>query len=88
MPSASFFRNLGLFVAENFVSTDSCFSLRSEMDNSVFEKATVVKDGEESVLDEESRKVLSVRMSEETWRSMREGIRSLRPTLEEHFRVH
>jgi predicted 2-oxoglutarate/Fe(II)-dependent dioxygenase YbiX len=87
MRSANFFRALGLFVAEDFVSTDSCSSLRSEMEASAFEKATVIKDGQEGVLAEESRKVLSVRMTEGTWRSVRERLRGIRPRLEEHFRV-
>ncbi len=87
MRSAKFFRSLGLFVAEDFVSADFCANLRSDMDASVFRKATVIKDGIEGVLDEESRKVVSVQMPEETWRSVRERLRSIKPSLEEHFRV-
>lgn len=87
MPSANFFRALGLFVAEDFVNKDFCSGLRSEMDASVSEKATVIKDGQEGVLDEESRKVLNVRVAEDTWRSVRERLREIRPSLEEHFRV-
>jgi SM-20-related protein len=87
MRSANFFRDLGVFVAEDFVNTDSCSSLRSEMDASACEKATVVKDGQEGVLDEESRKVFSVRVTEGTWRSVRELLRGIKPSLEEHFGV-
>jgi len=57
------------------------------MDASAFQKATVIKDAREGVLDEESRKVLSVRVTEGTWRSVRERLRGLKPSLEEHFRV-
>ena len=87
MRSANFFRSLGLFVAQDFVNTDSRSRLRSEMDASAFEKATVIKDGEEGILDEESRKVLSVQVTEGTWRSVREHLRAIRPSLEEHFRI-
>ena len=87
MRSANFFRGLGLFVAEDFVSMDFCSSLRAEMDASAFEKATVVKDAQEGVLDEDSRQVISVSVAEGTWRPVRERLRGIKPSLEEHFRV-
>ncbi len=87
MPSSRFFRNLGLFVAEDFLSADSCSALRSEMDASAFEKATVIRDGQEGFLDEESRKVLVARVGKETQRSVRERLRGVKQSLEEHFRV-
>lgn len=87
MRSASFFRGLGVFVAEVFVSGDRCSILRAEMDASASEKATVIKDGQEGFLDEESRKVLSIRVSEGTWRSVRARLREIRPDLETHFRI-
>jgi SM-20-related protein len=90
MRSAEFFRQLGVFVIEDFFAIDSRFGLRAEMDVSAFEKATVVKDGQdgqEGILDEESRKVLGVRVSEETRREVRERLRGIRPSLEQQFRV-
>lgn len=87
MRSANFFRALGAFVAEDFLDIDSCSSLQSEMDASAFEKATVIKDGQEGILDEESRRVLSVQVTEGMWRSVRERLRAIRPSLEEHFRI-
>ena len=57
------------------------------MDASASEKATVIKDGQEGFLDEESRKVLSIRVSEGTWRSVRARLREIRPDLETHFRI-
>ena len=47
----------------------------------------MVKDGQEGFLDEESRKVLGIRVSEGTWRSVRERLREIRPNLEAHFGV-
>jgi len=87
MRSANFFRALGVFVAADFLSAECSSSLRSEMDASSFEKATVIKDGQERFLDEESRKVLSVRVTEGTRRSFRERLRAIRPSLEEHFDI-
>jgi SM-20-related protein len=85
MRSANFFRALGVFVAENFLTSELCSDLRSEMDVSAFEKATVIKDGQEGILDEDSRRVLAIRVSDQTRQSVRERLRAIKPSLEEHF---
>ncbi|MGH7782076.1 MAG: 2OG-Fe(II) oxygenase [Candidatus Binataceae bacterium] len=87
MRSVNFFQALGLFVAEDFLSADFCSSLRSEMDVSASEKATVTKDGQEGFLDEDSRNVLSIGVSEGRRRSVRERLRAIKPGLEAHFSV-
>jgi len=87
MCSANLLRALGVFVAEDFLSADFCLSLRSEINVSAFEKATVIKGGQAAILDEESRKVLNLRVSEGTCWSVRERLRAIKVSLEKHFRI-
>lgn len=87
MPSLGFFRSIGVFAVEDFLSRRQCASLRAEMEQSRFEKATVVANGEEGILDEESRRALNAEICRETQRSVREQLRAIRPILEEHFGV-
>lgn len=87
MRSPDFFRGLGLYVVEDFVSKEHCFNLRSEMDSSAAEKATIVGDGPGEILDEEVRKVLSVSIGKETFRSTQQQLQAIKPLLENHFRV-
>ena len=87
MPSADFFRSLGLFVAEDFLSADSCLALRSEMDASASKKATIYRGVQEGILDESSRRALAARVSEATWRLVGDQLRAIKPRFEEHFGV-
>jgi SM-20-related protein len=83
--SVCFFRDLGLFVTEDFLNHDSCRRLVAELKTASFEKATIVKDGHDGVLDENSRKVSCISVAEETWSAIRQQFQDIKPKLEEHF---
>ncbi len=57
MPGASFFRNLGLYVVEEFLPPPLCARLREELLIRQSEAATVVGEGPRQVVDENVRKV-------------------------------
>jgi SM-20-related protein len=84
MLTVAFFRRLGFYVQEHFLSEQRCAELRAEMQESSFEAAGVVTGGSVTV-DETRRRThraqVSSAMSEEFCRL----VESLRPALEEHF---
>src|SRR6266853_3664053 len=89
MPSSGFFRKLGLFARDAFFNLATCSHLQSEMCLSESENALVVRgEGDGDVLDEAVRKVLSIKADAPTTDMVWEAIRTLRPTLEDHFHVH
>ena len=61
MRSAHFFRGLGVVCRHTISKRGVLFQPEVGDGHLSFEKATVIKDGQEGFLDEESRKVLSVR---------------------------
>ena len=88
MPSSRFFRELGLFVRDEFLDAATCARFQSPMRFNEFEKGLVVRsDGTDDVLDEDVRKVLRVKaeakMRDEVW----DAIHGLKPSLEGHFGV-
>ena len=89
MPSPNFFRTLGLFVRDDFLDPATCSTIQNEMCMAEQEKALVSrKNSQEGVLDEESRKVLSVNVQRATAEMISDKIWSLKTQLEEHFHVH
>ena len=87
MPSGAFFRSLGLFVREDFLSPEICMRLCREMAHSTSEAGTLVREGVQGFLDENTRKVLCANIANDTWLSVREQLRSLNPSLEQHFKI-
>jgi predicted 2-oxoglutarate/Fe(II)-dependent dioxygenase YbiX len=88
MPHSSFFRNLGLFVRNDFLSPDTCAQIRTEMCTSETWKALIYR-GEtgEGILDEGVRKSLRVRVQESTITTVREQMRAIKPSVEQHFQM-
>jgi len=89
MPSSSFFHNLGLFVREGFFDPSACAQIQSQMYNAESEKGSIVlPDGREDVVDEEVRKVLSIKAEASMKSMVWDAIWNLKPSLEDHFHVH
>ena len=79
-------RNLGLFVLDNFFNSQTCTQIISEMQIGPTEKALIVRSGsEDELLDEDRRKVLTVRPSESTKELVGNQLGGLKSRLEEHF---
>ena len=87
MPGSAFFRNLGLFVIDDFLRPEACTQLCSEMVRSTSDAGTVVRPGEARHLDVSARKVLCANIPKDSWFPVREQLRSIRPSLEQHFNV-
>src|SRR5579863_9312802 len=89
MPKAGFFRKLGLFVAEEFLTQEVCAQLRSDIDRSQFEQGTVLgeDDRAEGVVDETVRVVSRAHVTGESRRNLRNRLKTLLPELEMHFGV-
>jgi SM-20-related protein len=84
MPNADYFAQLGLFVLKDFLDSESCDKLRSEMRSAGGFKATVYHEGCSQVC-EQFRKTKRVEVSDFTVRSIQERLTSLLPTLQKHF---
>jgi SM-20-related protein len=87
MPSPGFFSSLGLYVADDFFDLALCERLRSEIAAANGCKGTVIRDGEEGVLDESSRRVSCANVSKTTSSLVGERLLAIQPKLEEHFQV-
>lgn len=88
MPEADFFARLGLYVQKNFLDADLCRMVRAEMSVAESKKALTVRHGTgESVLDEDFRNCWHSSVTKSTRRIVEEGIKALRPALEEHFTI-
>lgn len=89
MPSAAFFRSLGLFIAEDFLSEDECVRLRDEMKTARLEKGRLYRkkgdDGSHS--DDTFRQAYDVLVAPETAHEVRERLLAVKPQVEEHFRI-
>src|SRR5579862_1657233 len=87
MPSGGFFRRLGLFVIDDFLSLEDCKRLCSEMSDATSEAGTIVREGASGLLDENTRRVRSAKVPKDTWLSVREQLSSIEPLLEQHFKI-
>src|SRR5580704_6495422 len=88
MPAPSFFRNLGLFVFEDFLDCETLAHIQSEMSAAKDEKGMTAREGsEEGIVDETSRKVLAVDVCNPTATLVRDRLLDIRPRLEEHFHL-
>lgn len=88
MPFAPFFTSLGLFVVEDFLSTEEGLRLCNEMKSVALQKGRLYsKSGEASLVDENFRQAYDAIVSDETISALRRRIEGIRPKLEEHFDV-
>jgi SM-20-related protein len=87
MPSAKFFRSLGLFAQENFLAPEFCTQLRKNMSAGKSEAATIVGEEKEIVLEETVRKVSTVDMKRSLESQTRDRLLAAMPALQNHFKV-
>jgi SM-20-related protein len=89
MPSSSLFHHLGLFIHEDFLDHSTCAQIQSQMQTAECQKASIVSPhGDEGIVDEDVRKVLSVKAEASMATMVWDKIWDLKPSLEEHFHVH
>lgn len=86
MPTADFFRRLGLFVIKDFFDPESCARLRLEAGLASNSQAMVVSRRGERV-DEGIRKTKQAHVSVPTVALVRERLLAVQPLLESHFTV-
>lgn len=84
MPRADFFAKLGLFIRPNFIGITGCDRLCAEMRTAPHEPA-LVNSGRTFRVDENSRRVCSVSISEEMVLTVAERLADLLPELSAHF---
>src|SRR5437660_354496 len=87
MASSMFFRQVGLFVAPDFLEAEFAERLRREMLIAPREKGLVVKSDGEDHLDESIRKVESGIVPHEIRVALKQSLRGLTPDLEKHFNL-
>jgi SM-20-related protein len=88
MPAPSFFRNLGLFIRPDFFDAATCDQICAEMCVGESKKALIYRGSVgDGVLDEGTRKSLSVRVEKSTKLMVKEKLYALKPAIEEHFRI-
>ena len=87
MPSAVFFRGLGLFIDEDFLDSETCRDTCVQMRDAEIQRSGTLAgaDGHENLLNEEIRRVQAVRLDPSESGPMRAALEQLRPTLESHF---
>src|SRR5438477_11110117 len=87
MPRPDFFRNLGLFVVDDFLEPGLCVQLCAEMAGATSKQGNIVLVSGEKIIDENRREVLSAKVRGPSEQHLRERIRALRPSLQKHFGV-
>lgn len=87
MPDAAFFRDLGLFVAPEFLDPSLCAKLRMELSKSQAEAGEIVHNQGDSVVDESVRKVACVQLKGPLKAQLKEQFLQLMPVLADHFKV-
>ena len=85
MPAATFFQQLGLYVAPHFLEPEARTELYREMAIAPAEKALVVGPSGEERLDPDSRKVDSSILPKEIRSPLKQRLRALLPDLQKHF---
>ena len=88
MPNCGFFAHLGLFVVRDFLDTESCAKLRSEVGTSLQTHVTVV-DASTSLekVKENVRRTKQAEVSTITTTDMKRRLLTYRTRLENHFNV-
>jgi SM-20-related protein len=87
MPGPEFFRNLGLFVADAFLSRAVCTELCDEMRRGRLKPGKIVLPTGEDITNESVRRTLRAKVEADTERLIQERLQALQPRLERHFGV-
>src|SRR5207247_11346920 len=87
MPGADFFRNLGLFVVDDFLDRRLCEGICAEMRCSAVEQGAIVVGNGEEVVDENSRRVLRAKVGETSKRLIKDRLEDLKPSLAGNFKA-
>jgi len=84
MATAGLLSSLGLFIEQAFLSPEVCAGLRDEV-RSVVAYPSVVRDGSDYVVAEDTRRTKWAEVSEDASRLVTERLLELKPRLETHF---
>jgi predicted 2-oxoglutarate/Fe(II)-dependent dioxygenase YbiX len=87
MPTANFFRKLGFYVDEGFLSRDLCGQLRTHMRAGVPSAGTVGTDGAEFVVDREVRRVTQLKLNDTSTALIKTRLIDIKAVLERHFHL-
>jgi SM-20-related protein len=87
MPGPAFFQSLGLYVVDGFLDREACFHIQSKMLSAPVEKGLIGRDELDQVLDERVRRVGCASLGPDTARAVKEDLLSIKPKLEEHFKI-
>jgi SM-20-related protein len=87
MPNADFLARFGILVRHGFLSDDLCQGVVASIRSGEASQATVGNDQGDYVVDESSRRVSQIEVSEQTRALVESPLRELKPALEEHFHV-
>jgi len=88
MPSANFFRDLGLFAQPKFLDSGERRKILAEMSASTSERARISGSAtEEGIVDETWRKTLWTRVENSTAAMVEQRLMEIKPRLEEHFHI-
>lgn len=87
MPSLEFFRNLGIFVCENFFEAELCAAICEEISGTGFKRGTIVADSGEAIVDNAVRQVMNGKVREDLETLVNERFNAIRTNLEQHFEV-
>src|SRR4051794_39945834 len=87
MPSAEFFRGLGLFVINDFFDAVECARIRREMLGTPFKPGTIAPSSGENQVDENKRRVMCAKVRGSTAALVTERLESIRSRLSQHFGV-
>jgi SM-20-related protein len=87
MPSANFFRNLGLFVQENFLASGLCDQIREQISKGKFKPGIILGEHAEDVVEESIRKVSRGKVERFLDENVKSQLTALMPALEDHFKV-
>jgi len=85
VPGASFFRKLGLYVAEDFLDPSQCARLCQELMTTQSAAATILGDGTKPVVDEGVRKVARAGLTGPPEEELRKRLLDLMPALGAQF---
>jgi predicted 2-oxoglutarate/Fe(II)-dependent dioxygenase YbiX len=85
VPGAAFFKNLGVFTIEGFLTAEECAHWRKTVRDAPLARARVGH--YESKVKEEVRKTKSSRVSAQARDPLLQRIRELQPNLEKHFGI-
>jgi len=87
MPGAAFFRNLGLFLIEDFLEADLCSRICAEMRSAAAEMGRIVSENGERRIDENVRRVMCATVQGPIEDSVKARLEAVRPRLQEHFGI-